>query len=130
MAEHLGKAGASLALFARSAGGLEETRASIEKAGGRAWTAALDVSDRVAVDDGVQRARQELGAVDLLVNNAGVEGPTARVSEVDPDDWWRTLEINLRGYFLFQRAVLPDMLARQSGRIINIASNAGVHRWP
>jgi NAD(P)-dependent dehydrogenase (short-subunit alcohol dehydrogenase family) len=130
IAQHLAGAGAAVALFARSAEGLEETRKTIEQAGGRAWTAALDVTDLGAVEDGMGRVRQELGAVDLLVNNAGVAGPTAPISEVDPDEWWRTIEINLRGYFLFQRAVLPEMLARQGGRIVNIASNAGVHRWP
>jgi len=50
--------------------------------------------------------------------------------EVDPGEWWRTLEINLRGCFLCARAVLPGMVARRRGRIINLASNAGVFRWP
>jgi NAD(P)-dependent dehydrogenase (short-subunit alcohol dehydrogenase family) len=130
IAQHLAGAGATVALFARSAVGLDETSRLIEQAGGRAWKDALDVTDLAAVEDGMRRVRVEVGAVDLLINNAGVGGPTAPISEVDPDEWWRTIEINLRGYFLFQRAVLPDMLGRHAGRIVNIASNAGVHRWP
>jgi NAD(P)-dependent dehydrogenase (short-subunit alcohol dehydrogenase family) len=130
IAIQLAGAGATVALVARSARGLDETRRTIEASGGRAWSKDLDVTDRAAVEVAMAQVNAELGPVDLLVNNAGVGGPSGPTWEVDPDDWWRTVEINLRGYFLFQRAVLPEMLSRHSGRIVNIASNAGIHRWP
>jgi NAD(P)-dependent dehydrogenase (short-subunit alcohol dehydrogenase family) len=50
--------------------------------------------------------------------------------EVDPTEWWRTVDVNLRGTFICSRAVLPTMVGRRQGRIINIVSNAGAHRWP
>lgn len=85
---------------------------------------AADVSDRAAVEE----AFAAIGDVDLLVNNAGVLGPRGPLAETDPDEWWRVLEVNLRGTLLPTRAVLPSMLARGSGRIVNVASEAGVGR--
>jgi NAD(P)-dependent dehydrogenase (short-subunit alcohol dehydrogenase family) len=117
-------------VLARSADQVAETVALIEAAGGRALALTADVTDREAVDRAVQRIGQQWGPVDLLVNNAGVWGPLAPLWEADPDEWWRTLEINVRGSALCARAVLPPMLARRRGRIINIASHAGVFRWP
>jgi NAD(P)-dependent dehydrogenase (short-subunit alcohol dehydrogenase family) len=87
---------------------------------------AADVSDRAAV----KHAFAEVGDVDLLVNNAGVLGPLGPLAETDPDEWWRVLEVNVRGTMLPTRAVLPSMLARGSGRIVNLGSEAGVVREP
>ena len=64
------------------------------------------------------------------MNNAGVGGPFDYSWEADADSWWRTLEVNVRGTYLCSRAVLPGMIRRGGGRIINIASHAGVFRWP
>jgi NAD(P)-dependent dehydrogenase (short-subunit alcohol dehydrogenase family) len=68
--------------------------------------------------------------VDLLVNNAGAGGPIGPLAQTDPDDWWRCLEVNLRGPLLCARAVLPGMLARRRGRIVNVASGAGAQAIP
>src|SRR5262249_43251371 len=68
--------------------------------------------------------------VDLLVNNAGVGGPVGPLAEADPDAWWRCLEVNLRGPLLCSRAVLPGMLARRRGRLVNVASGAGPRAIP
>jgi NAD(P)-dependent dehydrogenase (short-subunit alcohol dehydrogenase family) len=62
--------------------------------------------------------------VDLLVNNAAIMGPLGPMWDADADDWWHTFEVNLRGPYLCSRALLPGMIARQRGRIINLATSA------
>jgi len=71
-----------------------------------------------------------LGPVDLLVNNAAQPGPIGPLAETEPDEWWRTLEVNLRGTLYCTRAVLPGMLSRGHGRIVNVCSEAGFEAWP
>ena len=129
-ARALASAGAAVAALARSADQLEATVALVEAAGGRAVALPADVADGPAVERAVAELERRLGPPDLLVNNAGVGGPIGPAWEVDPEQWWRTMEINLRGNFLCARAVLPGMVARRRGRIINLASNAGAFRWP
>lgn len=130
IARTLAAAGAAVAVMARSADQLHDSVAEIEAAGGRALAVAADVTDQRAVGVALQTIEHHFGRVDLLVNNAGIGGPIGPLWEVDPDEWWGTLEVNLRGVFLCTRAVLPGMVARRSGRIVNVASQAGVHRWP
>ena len=130
IAQSLATAGAAVAVTARSTDQVANTAALIEAAGGCALALTADVTDRRAVERAVADVELQLGPVDLLVNNAGVGGPIGPVWEVDPDEWWQTFDVNLRGLFLASRAVLPGMVARQRGRIVNVASNAGAHRWP
>ena len=129
-AQTLAAAGAAVAVLARSAEQVAETVCTIEAAGGRALALAADVTDQPAVERAVAEVERRLGPIDLLVNNAGVGGPLGPLWEVDPDDWWRTIDIHVRGSFLCARAVLPAMIARRRGRIINLASAAGAYRWP
>jgi hypothetical protein len=84
------------------------------------------VTDLKAVAQMVAEVEQQLGPIDLLVNNAGIARAFASLVEVGEDEWWRELEVNLRGPFLFAHAILPKMIARGRGRIINVASNGGV----
>jgi NAD(P)-dependent dehydrogenase (short-subunit alcohol dehydrogenase family) len=130
VAEALAAAGAAVAVAARTPGELAETVAAIAAAGGRAVAATLDVTDGAAIERAVAEVERRLGPVDLLVNNAGVGGPIGSTWEVAPDEWWRAVEVNLRGTFLCARAVLPGMIGRRGGRIVNVASFAGVYRWP
>jgi NAD(P)-dependent dehydrogenase (short-subunit alcohol dehydrogenase family) len=109
---------------------LAETLAALEEAGGVGEAFTADVSDVDAASRAHLAIAASLGPVDVLVNNAGVGGTMGEMWEVDPDEWWSTIEINLRGTFACSRAVLPAMVARRTGRIINVASNAGAHRWP
>jgi NAD(P)-dependent dehydrogenase (short-subunit alcohol dehydrogenase family) len=130
IAEALAAAGASVAVTARTADQVIETAALIRQAGGRALALTADVTDRQDVERAVTTIEHRLGPVDILVNNAGITGPIGPLWEVDPDEWLRTMDINVHGIFICSRAVLPSMVARRRGRIINVASHAGVHRWP
>ena len=122
----LAAAGASVAAVARSAEQLEETVTKIQMAGGKAMAYSLDVTDRFALEQVFQQIEYQQGPIDLLVNNAGVLPPLGPVWEIDPDDWWRTMEVNMRGALLCTRFVVPGMIARKCGRIINVASEAGL----
>ncbi len=126
----LAEAGAAVGVVARSTRELSETAEMVEAAGGVAAAAAADVSDPPAAAAAFDALRDEIGPVDVLVNNAGVGGPVGRAWEVDGDDWWRTCEINLRGVFVCAQLALGQMVARGRGRIINVTSAAAVHRWP
>jgi len=129
-AEGLAKAGAAVAVTARAADQLAETVGRITAAGGRAIAVPADVTDPHAVERMVATVGERLGPVDLLVNNAGMTTPLGAVWEVEPDAWWRCMESNLRGPFLCSRAVLHGMVARHRGRIINVASTAGLRAIP
>ena len=124
-AEGLAKAGAAVAVVARSNGEIAETVRQIERAGGRALAVAADVTDRRAIEKLAADVERQLGPLDLLVNNAGVDDAVGPLWAVDPDQWWREMDINLRGPFLCAHAVLPGMLERGRGRIINVASLGG-----
>jgi NAD(P)-dependent dehydrogenase (short-subunit alcohol dehydrogenase family) len=89
----------------------------------------LDVTDRSSVDEAVTRVEQELGPVDVLVNNAGVSSVTPFV-EISDADWDRLMAVNLRGVLVVSQRVLPSMLERGRGRIINISSMAGKEGLP
>ena len=130
IAEALAADGMAVAVLARSEGELAETVGLIEGAGGRAIALVADVSDWQAVEEAVARTERELGPVDLLVNNAAVATPVGPAWEVDADAWWRTVEINLRGPFVCARAVLPSMVRRRAGRIVNIVAVAAFNTAP
>jgi NAD(P)-dependent dehydrogenase (short-subunit alcohol dehydrogenase family) len=129
-AQALSEAGAAVAVIARSAGELEATVGLIAAHGGTATAHPADVSDEEQISRAIQAARRVLGPIDVLVNNAGVNGPISAFSQVDPQDWWRAVEINLGGAVRCTRLVLPEMVERRHGRIINVTSSAGTYRWP
>lgn len=105
--------------------------ATIESEGGRAVAVVGDISDQTDVQNVARRAVEELGPVDLLVNNAG-RGPQrfCPLWEADMQDWWDVLRVNLLGPALGCHVVLPGMLARGHGRIITIGSLTGAHPHP
>lgn len=126
IARHLARAGARVALLARTSSQLEEAAAAIESDGGRALPIVADVTDREAVEAGVAEIERTLGPISILVNNAGLAGPYGPIGHVDPDDWWRSHAIHVRGTLLCMSAVLPGMRSRGAGRIVNIASKGGI----
>jgi NAD(P)-dependent dehydrogenase (short-subunit alcohol dehydrogenase family) len=123
-AQALSAAGAAVAVTARTEAQLQETVRLIADAGGTALAFAADVTDQPAMERVVAEVERRLGPVDVLVNNAAVITPIGFDWEVDPDDWWRTFEINLRGTYVCTRSVLPGMMARRQGRIVNVSSSA------
>ena len=126
----LAKTGAKIAVTGRTASPLDETVKLVQTAGGTAIAVTCDVADPKSVERAFGAIHNTYGRVDVLVNNAGVNGAIDELWRADPDEWWRIMEINVRGSFLCARAVLPEMTERGSGRIVNIASHAGIFRWP
>lgn len=90
-----------------------------------AQAVAFDVTDETQVTEGISAASEHFGPVDILINNAGV-ADSARFAQTTLETWRNTLDVNLTGVFLVSQAVLPGMVERGRGRIINIASTAGL----
>jgi NAD(P)-dependent dehydrogenase (short-subunit alcohol dehydrogenase family) len=84
-----------------------------------------DVADEAAVDRLFELALQQLGGIDILVNNAGIAGPTGPIEVITPEDWRRTLEVNITGQYLCARRAVPHIRAAGGGSIINLSSAAG-----
>jgi 2-hydroxycyclohexanecarboxyl-CoA dehydrogenase len=95
----------------------------IEASGGKAKAYACNITDRVAVDKAVAQTQADLGPIDVLVNNAGWD-VFCPFTKTTPDQWDKLIAINLTGALHMHHAVLPGMVARKSGRIVNIASDA------
>jgi len=125
----LAAAGAAVAAVSRTESQLRETVAAVEAQGGRAIASSSDVTDQAAVERMVADIEQRLGPIDLLVNDAGSFGAIGPVWEVDPQQWWRDVETNLRGPFLTCRAVLPGMIARRRGKLINLSGGGSTNAF-
>ena len=125
----LAEAGVAVAVVGRNHANLERVAAEIVERGGRAIALACDVADGEAVGAAVAQARAALGPIQILINNAGI---TASVKFTDTDDetWERIMRVNATGPFFCCRAVVPDMIARKWGRIVNIASIAALAGLP
>jgi NAD(P)-dependent dehydrogenase (short-subunit alcohol dehydrogenase family) len=119
VARELANAGVRVSVAARSS---DQVSSVAQEIGGLALTG--DVSQRGDVERWVRETEEQLGPIDLLVNNAGVAGPTANFLDEEPDAWWRVFEINLRGVFLCCHTVVPKMVERGSGRIVNVSSGS------
>jgi NAD(P)-dependent dehydrogenase (short-subunit alcohol dehydrogenase family) len=120
-AETLASAGAKVFLLGRSQEHLAETVAAI---GSAAQALCVDVTDAKRVTAVFEEIGREIGLVDLLVNNAGVLGPLGPFASCGFDEWWRAMEVNVRGAMLCTHAVLPGMIERRRGRIINLVTGA------
>ncbi|RWX79050.1 SDR family oxidoreductase [Neorhizobium lilium] len=121
IARELADAGATLVLGARRTDRLEALAQEIRSAGGHVLTRKLDVTDRANVAAFAEAAREAYGRVDVIVNNAGVM-PLSLMASMKVDEWDRMIDVNIKGVLYGIAAVLPEMRARGSGHIINIAS--------
>ncbi len=93
-------------------------------------TGLCDVSEREQIERMVTDAAQALGGIDVLINNAGIAGPTAPVAELDPEAWEKVLQVNLTGTFNVTRLVIPHLIRAGGGAIINMSSAAGRFGYP
>jgi 3-oxoacyl-[acyl-carrier protein] reductase len=126
LAEGLAAAGLGVGLVGRRREALEAVAAEIRDAGGTAEVAVADVRSYEATLAAVRELTAALRGIDLLVNNAGVvESAEVPVWEADPEEWWDVVETDLRGPFHCVRAVVPGMLKRGGGRVIDLNSGAG-----
>ena len=127
----LAAAGVSVGLIGRTAETLRDTAQLITTAGGSAKWAVADVTDAGGLPAAVASLVDSLGAVDLLVSNAGArESAGALPWSADPGDWWRVVQTNLRGPFLLAHAVLPAMVSRGAGRVLHVGSGMGLRPHP
>ena len=122
IARRIAASGARVVLWDRAAEALEGAASTL---GPAATAMAVDVADSGSVQRAALEVLRSGDAVDVLVNNAGISGPNAPTWHYPPDDWRRVLDVNLTGTFLCCRALIPAMVAKGYGRIVNIASVAG-----
>jgi len=122
--------GTAVALVARSEAAVRTASETIQTAGGQAIPLPADVTDERAVDRVVEETAERLGSVDILINNAGSASAIGPIWEVAAQTWWHDVTTNLLGTFLCSRAVLPGMIARRRGRIINVVSAFGIPTTP
>ena len=123
-ARALAEAGAAVMLVARDGARAAAVAREIAATGGRAEAIACDVSDYGAVAKIVAATKGRMGGLDILVNNAGVIEPISEIATSDPAAWANNITINLVGAYNVVRAVLPDMLAKGGGTIVNVSSGA------
>jgi len=130
IAERLGAGGVRVAVCGTTLDVLQQKAAEIQSAGGAAMAVEADVVDEGQVAALFEKVNETWGPVEILVNNAGIAGPTAGVGVVALEDWQRTLDVNLTGAFLCARAAAPAMIEARWGKIINISSMAGKTAYP
>ena len=123
-AEAFAVAGANVVLAARSQDEIAAIAANITAAGGNALALCCDVADWDAVAALVAQAEEAFGPIDLLINNAGLIDPIARLGDSDVEGWNKVIDVNVKGVYHGLRAVLPGMQARGMGTVINISSGA------
>ncbi len=121
IADRLTVSGARVALWDSRPAALDTARKTLPDAVG--FTA--DIADERAVADAAAGTLEAFGSIDVLVNNAGINGANRKVWEIPLDEWQRMMDVNLTGTFLCCRAVVPHMISAGYGRIVNIASIAG-----
>jgi 3-oxoacyl-[acyl-carrier protein] reductase len=126
IARVLAREGAFVALADINLAGAEAVSSEIEKSGGTAWAIRADVTRLQEVTDMVRRVLDRWGTIDILVNNAGGFFRFSSILEVPEEEWDRVMALNVKSTFLCSQAVAKQMMERKKGRIINIASMAGL----
>jgi len=125
----LANEGVHVALLARSEKDLNQIADEVKNAGVKAVVVTADVSDISAVNEAVKKVRTELGFIDIVVNNAGT-ATFGKFLDLEPSAWEAQIKVNLFGIYYVTRAVLPEMIERKTGDIINISSTAGQRASP
>ncbi|MFK3961097.1 3-ketoacyl-ACP reductase [Guptibacillus hwajinpoensis] len=121
----LASEGVHVGLIARTESKLKEVAAEAESYGVKAVVAPANIAEIEEVNKAVDHLKNDLGSADILINNAGM-GRYGTFLEMEPDDWKETLEVNVYGTYHVTRAVLPQMIEKDSGDIITISSSSGL----
>lgn len=130
IALEFGRGGAKVAVAARTRADIEAVAADIAVAGGSALPIVVDVADPGSVEAMLREVRRALGPIDVLVNNAGTPGPRAFAQDVTPAEFLEVIQTNLWGTFLCTKFVLPAMIARRAGVIINMTGGGAASDRP
>jgi 3-oxoacyl-[acyl-carrier protein] reductase len=125
IAEAFGEEGAAVAVADKNEQGAQTVAEGIAARGGRAISVRVDVTDEALVAAMVERVLADLGGVDVLVNNAGID-TISTIVDMPLSMWQQMMDVNLTSLFLVTRAVLPTMIGQRSGRIINLGSQLGL----
>lgn len=121
--------GVNVGLVARTEKDLQSVAAELKATGVKSAFATADVSNIHSVNKAVEQIQQELGPIDILINNAGTAA-FGKFLELEPEQWEQQVKVNLFGVYYTTRAVLPQMIERKTGDIVNIASTAGLKGAP
>jgi 3-oxoacyl-[acyl-carrier protein] reductase len=124
MAFLFAREGADVVVLGRVADELEVVRKEVQALSRRCLAYKVNVADETQVNAAIEASLKTLGRIDVLINNAATLGPTAPVAQTSTQSWTEEIAVNLTGSFLCCRAVLPGMMERKSGKIINITSVA------
>ena len=130
MAFLFAREGADVVVLGRVADELEVVRKEVQALSRRCLAYKVNVADETQVNAAIEASLKTLGRIDVLINNAATLGPTAPVAQTSTQSWTEEIAVNLTGSFLCCRAVLPGMMERKSGKIINITSVAGQRAYP
>lgn len=122
----LAKEGVNVILVARTQTDVDQLAAEVNQFGVKSLALSADVSDINSINTAVEKALAEFKTIDILINNAGI-GAFGKFLELEPADWERIIQVNLMGTYYTTRAVIPQMIERQTGDIINISSTAGLN---
>lgn len=125
----LAKEGVNIGLVGRTVENLEKVKAELEAYGVKVAVATADVSNLDEITKAVESIKSELGPIDILLNNAGIS-KFGGFMELTPEEWTNIIDVNLKGVYYTTHAVLPEMIERQTGDIINISSTAGERGGP
>lgn len=125
----LAKEGVDIALMGRTVASLEATAKEVAALGVKVTYATADVGDINAVNTAVQQLTKELPEIDILINNAGIAS-FGGFMDLSPEDWEKIVRVNLLGVYYVTRAILPGMIERKGGDIINVSSTAGQRGAP
>ncbi|KDN54980.1 3-ketoacyl-ACP reductase [Flavobacterium seoulense] len=121
----LAKEGVNIILVARTQSDIDEVATEIQSFGVKALALTADVADINSVNTAVEKALNQFKTIDILINNAGIAA-FGKFLELEPTEWERIIQVNLMGTYYVTRAILPNMIERQTGDIINISSTAGL----
>lgn len=129
IASALAAEGVHVGLISRTSKDLLELKAELKRFEVKTAIAIADVADILAVNTAVEDIKKELGSIDILINNAGT-AKFGKFLDLEPSEWEDQIKVNLFGVYYVTRAVLPQMIERQTGDIVNISSSAGLKGSP